>query len=134
MAQFWRPQNPSVASSSSGSSSQDNVNLTIDSSEAAVLTVNRHKHLSLQQQRQLLPINRYRNEILYALETYRTLVLVGETGCGKSTQIPQFLHEAGWTADSHCIVCTQPRRMAAVTVATRVADEFGCVLGNEVGY
>lgn len=57
-----------------------------------------------------------------------------ETGCGKSTQLPLYLHEAGWTKAGHQVVCTQPRRIAAITVASRVADEFGCKLGEEVGY
>ena len=94
----------------------------------------RNKHLSLSYQRQLLPISRLKREILYAVEEYRTVVLVGETGSGKSTQIPQFLHEAGWTANGRCVVCTQPRRVAAISVAARTAEEFGCKLGDEVGY
>ncbi len=57
-----------------------------------------------------------------------------ETGCGKSTQLPQYLHESGWTKQGHNVVCTQPRRIAAITVASRVAEEFGCKLGEEVGY
>ena len=57
-----------------------------------------------------------------------------ETGCGKSTQLPLYLHEAGWTADGNCVVCTQPRRVAATSVAMRVAAEFGCAIGEEVGY
>lgn len=49
-------------------------------------------------------------------------------------QIPQYLHEAGWTASNHAVVCTQPRRVAAYTVATRVAEEMGSQLGETVGY
>jgi ATP-dependent RNA helicase DDX35 len=60
--------------------------------------------------------------------------VIVETGCGKSTQLPLYLHEAGWTQGERCVVCTQPRRVAATSVATRVAAEFGCTLGEEVGY
>lgn len=49
-------------------------------------------------------------------------------------QIPQYLFEAGWTADEHALVCTQPRRVAAYSVANRVAQEMGTVLGDKVGY
>jgi ATP-dependent RNA helicase DDX35 len=55
----------------------------------------RFKHLSIQQQRSLLPIAKYKHEILYALEKFRTIILIGETGCGKSTQIPRYLYDAG---------------------------------------
>ena len=72
-----------------------------------------------------LPISAHRTQILYALEKYGVLVLVGETGCGKSTQIPQFLYENGWADSSKCIICTQPRRIAAMTLADRVASEIG---------
>ncbi|RYH32055.1 ATP-dependent RNA helicase [archaeon] len=57
-----------------------------------------------------------------------------ETGSGKSTQLPLYLHEGGWTKHGYSVVCTQPRRIAAITVASRVAEEFGCKLGEEVGY
>ncbi|KAK3610344.1 hypothetical protein CHS0354_029813 [Potamilus streckersoni] len=90
--------------------------------------------LSMEQQRQKLPVFKLRNHILYMLERYQTLVIVGETGCGKSTQIPQYLLEAGWAAEGHVVGVTQPRRVAAVTVATRVAEERGAILGHEVGY
>lgn len=93
----------------------------------------RHKHVQLAAQRHSLPITRIKMNLLYALEKYRSLVLVGETGSGKSTQLTQFLHEAGWTRTS-CVVCTQPRRVAAIAIATRVAEEMGVVLGREVGY
>uniref|UniRef100_A0A915Q4W7 RNA helicase n=1 Tax=Setaria digitata TaxID=48799 RepID=A0A915Q4W7_9BILA len=90
--------------------------------------------LSIQQQRARLPIFKYRNAILYLLEKYRILIIVGETGCGKSTQIPQYLMEAGWASDGRKIGVTLPRRVAAVTLASRVAEEKSCRLGQDVGY
>lgn len=93
-----------------------------------------HKHLNLQQQRQLLPVFQHKAKILYCLEKYSAIVLVGETGSGKTTQITQYLVDGGWTAGGRKVVCTQSRRMAAITVAGRVAEEMGVTLGNEVGY
>eukprot|EP01027_Heterolobosea_sp_BB2_P018679 GEZU01026281.1.p1 GENE.GEZU01026281.1~~GEZU01026281.1.p1 ORF type:complete len:648 (-),score=93.75 GEZU01026281.1:63-2006(-) len=71
---------------------------------------------------------------MYLVEKYRCVVIVGHTGCGKTTQIPQYLFEEGWANNGLCIACTQPRRVAATTVASRVADEMGVELGKEVGY
>mmetsp|Transcript_22995 Transcript_22995/g.35461 ORF Transcript_22995/g.35461 Transcript_22995/m.35461 type:complete len:759 (-) Transcript_22995:340-2616(-) len=70
-----------------------------------------------------LPIAAHRKQILYALTKYEVLVIVGETGSGKSTQIPQYLLEGGWCKNDYRVVCTQPRRLAAITLAQRVADE-----------
>lgn len=64
----------------------------------------------------------------------QTTILVGETGSGKTTQIAQFICEAGYTRGGKKIVCTQPRRVAAMSVARRVAEEMDVVLGEEVGY
>ena len=61
------------------------------------------------------------------------MIVVGETGSGKTTQLTQFLHEANFTRYG-IIGCTQPRRVAAVSVAQRVADEMGIKLGTTVGY
>jgi ATP-dependent RNA helicase DDX35 len=62
------------------------------------------------------------------------MIVVGQTGCGKTTQLPQYLLESGWAADGNVIACTQPRRVAATSVASRVAFEVGTTLGDEVGY
>ncbi|XP_035211481.1 probable ATP-dependent RNA helicase DHX35 isoform X1 [Stegodyphus dumicola] len=90
--------------------------------------------LSFEQQRQKLPIFKYRNHILYLLEKYQTVIVLGETGSGKSTQIPQYLLEAGWAENNSVIGITQPRRVAATMLASRVADEKGALLGHLVGY
>lgn len=90
--------------------------------------------LSMEETRKSLPIYVYRDQFLAALEEHQILVIVGETGSGKTTQLPQYLHEAGYTKDGLKVGCTQPRRVAAMSVAARVADEMGVKVGNEVGY
>ncbi|KAL7799870.1 P-loop containing nucleoside triphosphate hydrolase protein [Trichoderma ceciliae] len=82
----------------------------------------------------LLPIAKHRESLLYVVETFPVTIVIGQTGSGKSTQIPQFLERAGWCSDGKIIGVTQPRRVAATTVALRVADEVGCEIGKEVGY
>lgn len=88
---------------------------------------------ALQEERKTLPIFHYREQLLQAIDDHQVLVIVGETGSGKTTQIPQYLHEAGYTKKGR-IGCTQPRRVAAMSVAARVAQEMGVKLGHEVGY
>ncbi|ESO05489.1 hypothetical protein HELRODRAFT_191309 [Helobdella robusta] len=102
--------------------------------EERIITYNFNHSSTIEQQRQRLPIFKYRTHILYLLEKYSVLIIIGETGSGKSTQIPQFLLESGWAGDNKCICVTQPRKMAAVSLAMRVADEKGVTLGEEVGY
>lgn len=90
---------------------------------------------SISEQRESLPIFALRDEILKAVYELQMLVVIGETGSGKTTQIPQYLAEAGYAETSKRIIaCTQPRRVAATSVAKRVAEEFGCRIGQEVGY
>ncbi|KAG6687002.1 hypothetical protein I3842_11G049200 [Carya illinoinensis] len=87
----------------------------------------------LQEDRKTLPVYPYREQLLQAVHDHQVLVIVGETGSGKTTQIPQYLHEAGYTKRGK-VGCTQPRRVAAMSVAARVSQEMGVKLGHEVGY
>ena len=92
------------------------------------------KAFSIEDTRRSLPIYTFRDDLLKAIGEYQVLIIVGETGSGKTTQIPQYLHEAGYTKDGLKVGCTQPRRVAAMSVAARVAEEMGVKVGNEVGY
>ena len=85
-----------------------------------------------------LPVSARRDDILAALTQHRVVILCGETGSGKTTQIPKMCLEAqlgsGAARPGKLIGCTQPRRIAARTVATRIAQELGGELGGLVGY
>ncbi|KAI0068404.1 P-loop containing nucleoside triphosphate hydrolase protein [Artomyces pyxidatus] len=77
-------------------------------------------------QRNRLPISQYRDEIISSLETSQILVLSGETGCGKSTQLPAFILEDQLSRGNPCrIYCTEPRRISAISLAQRVSRELG---------
>ncbi|CAD6208303.1 GSCOCG00003312001-RA-CDS [Cotesia congregata] len=89
--------------------------------------------MSILDQRKSLPIFKLRDQFIKAINENQILVVLGETGSGKTTQVTQYLAEEGFTARG-IIGCTQPRRVAAMSVAKRVAEEFGCRVGQEVGY
>ncbi|KAK5868435.1 hypothetical protein PBY51_009451 [Eleginops maclovinus] len=80
-----------------------------------------------------LPIYQHKAKLIQAVKDSTFLVITGETGSGKTTQLPKYLHQAGFCKDGK-IGITQPRRVAAITVAQRVAHEMQCTLGREVGY
>jgi pre-mRNA-splicing factor ATP-dependent RNA helicase DHX16 len=100
----------------------------------ALLTYISNTVQSLDATRKSLPIYSCRAELLDAIRDHQILIVVAQTGSGKTTQLPQYLHEAGYTANGQKIGCTQPRRVAAMSVAARVAEEMGTKLGDEVGY
>ncbi|KAI0372213.1 P-loop containing nucleoside triphosphate hydrolase protein [Pilatotrama ljubarskyi] len=79
----------------------------------------------IQQMRKSLPIYKYRDQLLEVIKEHQVLIVVAEGGSGKSTQIPQYLHEAGYTAKGMKVGCTHPRHVAAMSVAARVAEEMG---------
>jgi pre-mRNA-splicing factor ATP-dependent RNA helicase DHX16 len=84
--------------------------------------------------RKALPVYAFRDQLIQAIHDHQILIVVGETGSGKTTQIPQFLYESGFSKGGKVIGCTQPRRVAAMSVAARVSEEMGKKLGSEVGY
>ncbi|KAJ3117855.1 hypothetical protein HDU96_005232 [Phlyctochytrium bullatum] len=93
------------------------------------------KYKEILQKRRLLPVHKQRDEFLDLIHSNQTIILVGETGSGKTTQIPQFLlYDLQPQQTKMQIACTQPRRVAAMSVAKRVADELDVKLGREVGY
>lgn len=81
--------------------------------------------------RNRLPIESYREDLVSAVQDNQFLVVVGETGSGKTTQLPQYLHEAGLTAHGKMVGVTQPRRIAAISVANRVAEETNTKVGGQ---
>ncbi|KAJ3647260.1 hypothetical protein Zmor_024787 [Zophobas morio] len=95
------------------------------------------RYMNMLEKRKKLPAHELKNEILKVLEENQVLVISGETGCGKTTQVPQFILDDFLEKQkgSGCrILCTQPRRISAISVAQRVADERAENLGQSVGY
>ncbi|XP_060961217.1 probable pre-mRNA-splicing factor ATP-dependent RNA helicase DEAH2 [Cannabis sativa] len=97
------------------------------------------RYFHILEKRKTLPVWQQKEEFLQVLKANQILILVGETGSGKTTQIPQFVLEAVdiETPDKRrkmMIACTQPRRVAAMSVSRRVAEEMDVIIGEEVGY
>ncbi|KAG6878677.1 Pre-mRNA-splicing factor ATP-dependent RNA helicase PRP16 [Termitomyces sp. T32_za158] len=91
------------------------------------------KTRTLKEQREYLPAFACREELMKVIRENQVIIVVGETGSGKTTQLAQFFYEDGYC--QHGLVgCTQPRRVAAMSVAKRVSEEMECKLGSTVGY
>ncbi|XP_026903344.1 ATP-dependent RNA helicase DHX33 isoform X1 [Acinonyx jubatus] len=88
---------------------------------------------AVERQRRSLPIFQARGQLLAQLRNLDSAVLIGETGSGKTTQLPQYLYEGG-VGRQGVIAVTQPRRVAAISLASRVSDEKRTELGKLVGY
>ncbi len=88
---------------------------------------------TLKEQRQYLPAFACREDLMKIIRENQVIVVIGETGSGKTTQLAQFLHEDGYTKYG-MVGCTQPRRVAAMSVAKRVSEEMESKLGGLVGY
>ena len=108
--------------------------IDIDTQKNTAFVYNPTPSWSLNAQKSRLPIAKNRDDILYLLEENQVLVIDGDTRCGKSTQVPQYLAEAGWTDKETMIGITEPRRVAVTTLAARVAEESKSKLGLQVGY
>ena len=99
-----------------------------------------HQYFELFKKRRQLPVWEYRDAFMATLQNNQVTVLVGETGSGKTTQIPQWCVDFALALPltngqkRRGIACTQPRRVAAMSVAQRVANEMDVLLGQEVGY
>ncbi|KAK9727570.1 Pre-mRNA-splicing factor ATP-dependent RNA helicase PRP16 [Basidiobolus ranarum] len=103
----------------------------LKTSTDAVSTFARSK--TLREQREYLPAFAVREQLLQIIRDNQVVVVVGETGSGKTTQLTQYLHEDGYS-NYGVIGCTQPRRVAAMSVAKRVSEEVQTKLGDLVGY
>jgi pre-mRNA-splicing factor ATP-dependent RNA helicase DHX38/PRP16 len=117
--------------------SEDIANFKQDSQYAGKLKesepISAEAYREIQEKRKTLPIYQCRDELLNIIRENNVVVIVGETGSGKTTQLTQYLHENGYTKYGK-VGCTQPRRVAAMSVARRVSEEMGYKLGSTVGY
>lgn len=98
---------------------------------------NNEMFLDRSARRKPLPVDRVKDKVLHAINNSQNVIIEGGTGCGKSTQVPQLILRERILAKqgSSCrIICTQPRRVAASSIARRVATELGEELGQSVGY
>lgn len=88
---------------------------------------------TMKEQREYLPIFSVKKELMNVIRDNKIVIIVGETGSGKTTQLTQYLYEENISVNG-IIGCTQPRRVAAVSVAKRVSEEMNCQVSDIVGY
>jgi len=125
----------------SGSNSRSNRNyksgrlLSVEPNVPEVKFLNSKSGYNYQKFRQELPIYRYRDDIVNCIASNPVVIISGDTGCGKTTQVPQYLLEYCGFNNIKCrIVCAEPRRLAAISVSERISVERNETLGQTVGY
>ncbi len=119
----------SISSNRNGSSPKASSSVAVAEPPQATATLNRSEIDMIPFLREDLPIAKSKYDILRALESNNIIIITAETGAGKSTQVPQYLLDAGYT-----VTMTQPRRLAASAIANRIAYERNGRLGDEVGF
>ena len=124
----------SITSSNPESPSNGGVGIKKRKIEEKVKSLYEQQLEKIQLDRQTLPVYQYKDDLLAAIRDNQILIIQGETGSGKTTQIPQYLREIGYTKNGKKIGITQPRRVAAMSVAARVAYEMNVKCGHDVGY
>ena len=92
------------------------------------------RYYDILKKRKQLPVYEFKDHLLQMVQNNQCIIVEGETGSGKTTQIPQFLLEMLAVPGQKTVACTQPRRVAAMSIAKRVSEEMDVELGNEVGY
>lgn len=125
---FWKPGTVAPGLEREPSLEED-VSVLLSTVKATEMTAS--VGTTIDQFRRQLPVYKHRREFLYALTQSPVVIVCGQTGSGKTTQLPQYVYEAGYQG---MVACTQPRRVAAMTVAKRVAEEVDCSLGDLVGF
>lgn len=118
---------PIIFNNKNGQSSPKKLKLSnnvLDSGRSVGIQNNDRGKPSIQEQKRNLPVYEQRNKLLQLIRRHNTLIIIGDTGCGKSTQIPQYILSARLQENGR-IAVTQPRRVAAISIALRVAQEVG---------
>uniref|UniRef100_A0A8R1DZZ7 Probable ATP-dependent RNA helicase spindle-E n=1 Tax=Caenorhabditis japonica TaxID=281687 RepID=A0A8R1DZZ7_CAEJA len=118
-------QSASASSASSSSSNRSKTSIPVKSKCSA----------AMKKCRDTLPATKYRDTVIHAIDTCNVVIISGGTGCGKTTQVPQFILENACDKEEKVrVMVTQPRRIAAISIAERVAKERGEPIGTTVGY
>lgn len=123
-----------ASSSKSGSSSSNTAVASSGKTNSLNGLPYTQNYFNLYKKRITLPVFEYRADFMRLLSEHQCIVLVGETGSGKTTQIPQWCVDFARASGNKGVACTQPRRVAAMSVAQRVSEEMDVLLGGEVGY
>ncbi|KAK2609327.1 hypothetical protein QQS21_002108 [Conoideocrella luteorostrata] len=119
---------PSSDAAENGSSDRSKLNAVNTEAMKKIWTdkSGSHKFRFMLQSRMQLPMWQFRPQVLKAVDDNQVVIVCGETGCGKSTQVPAFLLEHELSQGKHCkIYCTEPRRISAISLAKRVSEELG---------